>query len=167
MKTTISRDAIHSYIKPQTVIWRPLFVYNGVMMRDLHRIAFRQDTHDPMFRVNLTGAGQAICEPCISTDGKGMICFIKGAIPEQWTHLVVMRSGKSGNVLLAMPECLPSVDDYIAWRLSVAALYHSQERYNEDDLAKRIAAFSCPGLQLNRVRMQLFSDSVNYVLHGE
>lgn len=158
-KNIIGRDDVHKAFIPQTVVWRPLFVYNNVMMPTLHRIAPRQDSADPMLRVRLTGCGQAICEPTVSTDGRGMICFLKSNLPECWTHLVIMRNGKNGSVLMALPECLPDVEAYIAWRLKVASLYHSPEGYSEAQLAALIAALPCPGLQTNRNRVQVFPDN--------
>ena len=128
-------------------------------MPELHRITPRQDSADPMVRVRLTGCGQDICEPTVSTDGTGVIAFLKSSIPECWTHLVVMKIGKGGNTLMAIPECLPDVAAYTAWRLQIASLYRSSERYNEEELAQRIADSPCPGLRTDRERVQLFLDN--------
>ncbi len=158
----IPRSDVCNIFKPGNVIWRPLRQWQGVLHPELSHVTVTPNDPTPFLRTLPDGYGQGICEPVINPyhgphRSFGIITFVRGNVQECWTHLVIVSVGRGGKNLNAIPECLPDVEAYIKWRLQVDSLYSEREIVGKEPLAARVASYPCPGLRVDRSRVQCFN----------
>lgn len=156
----VPRSSIAYSFAPKVVIWRPLAAVNGVL---LDRLADPQLTYQegksPFFRTLVDGYGQYIPEPVINRykgeqPTHGIVTFLRADLPECWTHVTVIEVGRGGSCLKVVPECLPDVDAYIAWRRQVADLYGDRSFNGAADIAASMPP--CPGFPTTRQRLSVW-----------
>lgn len=159
----IPRKTVVDAFKPGMIIWRPLKVLNGVMLPELEDVEpTHQESKTSFFRTLVDGYGQGIIEPVVNpyngpNKKYGIITFLRAMPQGCWTHLVVLNTGRGGNCINVIPECLPSIDDYIFWRRQIDSLYVDKNISGAEELAQLINAYQCPGLRADRQRIQLWS----------
>lgn len=163
MSRVVPRTSIVDELRPGHVIWRPLRTFNGIMFPELADVEVTpQEGKSSFLRTLVDGYGQGIPEPTINPykgNGKryGIITFLRANVPDCWTHLVVTATGRGGNCISVIPECIPDVNGYITWRRQIETLYADRAIKSNAELATAVKSYPCPSLRADRTRLQVFT----------